>query len=74
MDFDGLLVFRRKDLCEAKHETESVFKFSDVLFALRSDVPPSVEALVAKCGTKLGPVDLSLDVPQVEASGGQEWY
>ena len=29
-----LLVFHRKDLCEAKHEMQSVFKFSDVLFAL----------------------------------------
>ena len=35
------LVFHRKDLCEAKHEMQSVFKFSDVLFALKSDVPPS---------------------------------
>ena len=35
-----LLVFHRKDLCEAKHEMQSVFKFSDVLFALKSDVPP----------------------------------
>ena len=25
-----LLVFHRKDLCEAKHEMQSVFKFSDV--------------------------------------------
>ena len=32
----GFLVFR-KDLFEAKHETQSVFKFSDVLFALKSD-------------------------------------
>ena len=35
-----LLVFHRKDLCEAKHEMQSVFKFSDVLFAHRSDEPP----------------------------------
>ena len=34
------LVFRRKDLCEAKHETQSVFRFSDVLFTLKSDIPP----------------------------------
>ena len=33
-----LLVFRRKDLCEAKRETQSVFKLLDVLFALKSDV------------------------------------
>ena len=38
-----LLVFCRKDLCKANHEMQSVFKFSDVLFALKSDVPP-VEA------------------------------
>ena len=30
-----LLVFHRKNLCEAKHEMQSVFKFSD------ADVPPS---------------------------------
>ena len=32
--------------------------------------------LVAKSGTKLGPIDLSSDVPPtpVEASSGQEWY
>ena len=34
------LVFHRKDLCEAKHETQSVFKFSDVLFALSQMYPP----------------------------------
>ena len=39
----SLLVFHRKYLCEAKHEMQSVFKFSDVIFALKSDVPP-VEA------------------------------
>ena len=38
-----LLVFCRKDLCEAKHEMQSVFKFSDILFALKSDVAPLVE-------------------------------
>ena len=26
--------------CKAKHEMQSVFKFSDVLFSLKSDVPP----------------------------------
>ena len=29
---------------------------------------------MAKSGTKLGPVDLSSDIPPVEASSGQEWY
>ena len=32
------LVFH-KDLCEAKHEKQSVFKFPDALFALKSDGP-----------------------------------
>ena len=32
------------DPCEAKHEMQSVFKFSDVLFALKSDGPPVDEA------------------------------
>ena len=42
LSYDGfLLVFHRKDLCKAKHEIQSVFKFSDVLFALRSEEPPS---------------------------------
>ena len=30
----NLLVFDRKDLGEAKHKMQSMFKFSDVLFAL----------------------------------------
>ena len=34
-----LLIFLRKDLCEAKHEMHSVLKFSDVHFELKSDVP-----------------------------------
>ena len=33
---------------------------------------PSVEASVAKGGTKLGLVDLLSDVPLVEVSSGQE--
>ena len=28
---------------------------------------------MSKSGTKLGPVDLSSDVPLVEASSGQKW-
>ena len=35
-----LLVFHRKDLCEAKHEIHSVFKSSDVLFAVKWDGAP----------------------------------
>ena len=35
---------------------------------------PSVEASVAKSGTRLGLADLSSDVPPVETSTGQEWY
>ena len=53
--FGTLLVFCRKDLCEAKHEMESVFKFSDVLFAPKSDGPPVVEVS--------GQADLWSDVP-----------
>ena len=37
-----LLVFHRKDLCEARTQTPSVFKYSDVLFALKSDGPPGI--------------------------------
>ena len=33
----ALLVFCRKDFCKAKPKMKSVFKFSDVLFALKSD-------------------------------------
>ena len=40
VDIDCLLVFHRKDICEAKHEMQSVFKFTDVHFALKSDGPP----------------------------------
>ena len=56
-----LLVFRRKDLREVKHGTQSAFKFSDVLFAHRSVGPP----IVANSGQEWysGLVDLSSDVP-----------
>ena len=37
-----LLVFHRKDLCEAKHKTASVFKFSDDVN--RADGPPCNQA------------------------------
>ena len=36
-----LLVFHRKDLCEVTSKTQSVFKFSDVLFALSQMDPHS---------------------------------
>ena len=35
---------------------------------------PQERHLVAKNGTKLGPVDLSLDVLPLEASSSHEWY
>ena len=38
-DVECLLVFCRNDLCEAKHEMQSVLTFWDVLFALKSDRP-----------------------------------
>ena len=40
----SLLVFHRKDLCEAKHKIASVFKFSDDVF--RSDTPPHTKLSV----------------------------
>ena len=39
-----LLVFRRKDLCEARPKTQSVSKFWDVLFALSQMDPHKDEA------------------------------
>ena len=53
-----------------------VFKFSDILFALKSDGPPVDEALgqVDIFVRFLGQADLWSDVPPVEASTGQEWY
>ena len=45
-----LLVFC-KDLCEAKHEVQSVFEFLDVLFALKRH-------LVAKSGTTSGQLNI----------------
>ena len=38
--FIYLLVFCRKDLHEAKHEMQSIFRFSDVLLALSQIDPP----------------------------------
>ena len=35
---------------------------------------PLVRHLVAKNGTKLGPVDLNSDILPGKASSGQEWY
>ena len=45
---------------------QSVFKYSDVLFALKSD-RPQWRHLVAKSGTQLGPVDRSSDVPPTKS-------
>ena len=68
-----LLVFRRKDLCEAKHEMQSVFKFSDVLFALGSDGPPTVETsqISLTFGQPLGQADLQLRCTPSRGSSGQ---
>ena len=38
-----LLVFHRKDPCEARPKVQSVFKFSDVLYALSQTYPPVVK-------------------------------
>ena len=61
-----LLVFC-KDLCEAKHEMQSEFKFSDVLFACQSDGPPVVEVSgqVNIFVRSLGQAELWSDVPPV---------
>ena len=40
----SLLVFCRKDLCEARPKRQCVFKFSDVLFSLSQMGPPVVVA------------------------------
>ena len=67
-----LLVFHRKDLCEAKPQTPSVFKFSDVLFALKSDRPPIEASQVClTLGQPLGQVDLQSDVPPSRGISGQ---
>ena len=62
----------RKDLCEAKHEMQSVLKFSDVLFALKSDAPPVVEVsgqidISVRC---VGQADLWSDI---NLSRGIKW-
>ena len=57
------LVFCRRDLYDAGPKTPSVFKFSDVIFALKSDGHPQWRHLIAKISTQLGPIDPSSDVP-----------
>ena len=70
-----LLVFH-KDVCEAKHEMQSVFKFSDVPFALKSDGTHIDEPLVRLTFfvKPFGQADLWLDICLVETSSGHEWY
>ena len=70
----SLLIFYRKDLCEAKHEMQSVFKFSDVLFALKSDGPPSRGILWPRVVLTWVQLTWGQMYPLVEASCGQEWY
>ena len=50
---------------------QSVFKFSDVLFALKSHGPPWYWHLVAKTSTNLGQADLWSDVPPGRGIWGQ---
>ena len=68
------LVFHRKDLCDGRPKTPSVFKFSDVLFVLESDGPP----VEASSGHEQYYIWSSWPqlrcTPLVEASSGQEWY
>ena len=58
--------------CEAKHEMESVFKFSDVLFALGHMDHPIVEVSdeVDIFVRSSGQADVWSDVPPVETSCG----
>ena len=53
-----------------------MFKFSDVVFALKLDGPPVDEAFgqVDIFFRSLGQADLWSDIPLVEASSDQEWY
>ena len=71
-----LLVFRRKDLCEAKHKTASVFE--------KADVPPSrgicwPRGVLCKVILTFWRIPLTMHwpgryTPLIEASGGQEEY
>ena len=72
--------FIEEDLCD-KTQTWSLFKISDVLFALRSDVPPGrgiwwpravIHWVSLIFGKPLGQGDIQSDVPLLEASSGQE--
>ena len=69
-------MFCKEDFCEAKHEMHSVFKFSDFLFALKSDGPPIDEALGQNdiFVRSVGQADFGQMYPLVEASSHQEWY
>ena len=60
------MVFRRKHLCEARPKTQSVLKFSDVLFQLKSDVLPHEDEALGQADTfvrSLGQADLCSDIP-----------
>ena len=63
-----------------------VFSFQETIFSCQEYIfscnrpclvfrcIPWYRNLVAKIGTQLGPINLSSDVPPLEASSGQEWY
>ena len=77
-----LLVFHRKDLCKARPQTPSVFKFSDVLFALNIRWTLSrgiywpravLHQVSLTFGKPLGQTDLQPDGPLVETPCDQEW-
>ena len=53
-----LLIFHRKELCEVRPTTPSVFKFQKSFLYL-SQMDPQWKHLVAKSSTKVGLVDLS---------------
>ena len=68
------MVFHRKDLCEAKHEMQRVFTFSDVLFALKLDGPPSEGISWTKVVLSWVQLTWTQTYPQAEAPGDQEQY
>ena len=62
--FQPFLVFHRKEFCETKHKMQSVLKFLDVLFALKSDGPPVEASHVSLTfGQPLDQADPQSDVP-----------
>ena len=68
------LVFRRKGLCKAKQETQSVFKFSDVFLHLSQMELPGRVILWPRVVLTWAQLTWAQMYPLVEASSGHEWY